>query len=502
MRTLSSDKGTEVALVTAAFFGLHPLHVESVAWVAERKDVLYTAFFLGSLLSYLRYLEEKKAGTIILAFLLFLFSLAAKGQAITLPLILVALDWLLRRTSRAGEWLLEKGPFFVVSLLFGLWTILITKSFQGTDPEWLALSVQHSFGERLVFSGYAFTHYLLKFLVPIQLSVIYPYPPTAAGSLAPGYWFYLFPFIGAGLLLAYFAKRKREAAFALLFFLMNIAVTFQVIMGITPSVMNDRYTYLASVGLFMLLALAYREALKRGGAVKKAAIFCLLVCLSIGMAASFQRSRIWKDSLSLWDDVITKYDRVAIAWINRGEAKAARGDFQGALLDFERALAVDPRSSLAWSNRGAAKVKRRDFAGAIPDLNQAVLINPKYGDAYLNRGTARGSLGDISGAIDDFSTAIELNPQSYKALTNRGLTKLGLADTMGALSDFDRALAVAPDYGKAVWGRGSALVNQGRRLEGCRDLRRAWQAGVEPARKDLEASCRNNFPPPGNPSLF
>ena len=138
------------------------------------------------------------------------------------------------------------------------------------------------------------------------------------------------------------AKKYRAAAFALLFFLINIAITFQPIVGITPSIMNDRYTYLASLGIFFLFALLFRQAQNRWVLLQNrdtgSSSWFVWACLA---AARFQRSKVWQDSLTLWNDVLAKYDRLAIAWINRGEARAGRGDFNGALLDFEKALAID-----------------------------------------------------------------------------------------------------------------------------------------------------------------
>ncbi len=490
-RALNGDKVEEVALITAAFFGLHPLHVESVAWVAERKDVLYTAFFLGSLICYLWYILQEKTGLFFLSLALFIFSLLSKAQAVTLPLILVALDWLVQRKTTIGRWLMEKGPFFAISLAFGLWNLLLTKGLQATDPEFINPLSHFTFWQRLLLTGYAFSHYLLKTIAPFKLSVIYPYPELTGGALSSLYSIYLIPIIGIIVLLVYLGRRDRVAAFAVLFFLINIGVTFQTIIGITPSIMNDRYTYLASIGVFFLFALLLRQALIRWSPWTRGIQVFLLVGLGLLAVVAFQRTKVWQDSLSLWNDVLVKYDRVALAWINRGEARAGLRDFAGAENDFDRALELDPQSSLAWANRGAARIKRGDFKGAMSDLEQAVLLNPAYGDAYLNRGTARVSLGDVQGALQDFTKAVTLQPGSVKALTNRGFAKLILGDPKGALADCDRALALAPEYGKALWGRGSARIRMGNRSEGCADLKNALNVGGDSARLEFQEHCQN-----------
>jgi protein O-mannosyl-transferase len=490
-QALNGDKVEEVALITAAFFGLHPLHVESVAWVAERKDVLYTAFFLGSLICYFKYIRQEKRGLLFLSLTLFIFSLLSKAQAVTLPLILVAMDWLVERKTTIGRWLLEKGPFFAVSLGYGLWNLLLTKGLQTTDPDFIDPAGHFSFWQRLFLTGYAFSHYLLKTIAPFKLSVIYPYPELTGGALSSFYSIYLIPIIVTVGLLGYLGRRFRLAAFALLFFLINIVITFQTIIGITPSIMNDRYTYLASIGIFFLFALLYRQALIRWSPWKRGIQVFLLVCLGLLAMVAFQRSKVWQDSLSLWNDVLFKYDHVAIAWINRGEARAGHRDFAGAENDFDRALELDPKSSLAWANRGAAKIKMGDFNGAMPDLEQAVLLNPADGDAYLNRGTARVSLGDVQGALQDFTKAVTLQPGSVKALTNRGFARIILGDPEGALADCNRALALAPEYGKALWGRGAARIRMGNLAKGCADLKNAWNVGVDSARLEFQEHCQN-----------
>jgi tetratricopeptide (TPR) repeat protein len=491
---LNSAKAVEAALIGAAFFGLHPLHVESVAWVAERKDVLYTAFFLGSLICYLQYVRQSRGVLFFWSLLLFFLSLLSKAQAVTLPLVLVAVDWLLHRKTSPGRWLLEKGPFFAAALVYGLWNLLLTKGFQAGNPDYVDPAVAFSLWDRLVLSGYAFSHYLLKIIVPLKLSVIYPYPEAAGGALSPLYWLYLLPILGCIGLAGYLARKCRTAAFALLFFLINILITLQPLTGITPSIMNDRHTYLASLGIFLLLALLALEALKRWVGFRRGIHVIIFVYLALLAGASFQRSKVWQDSLSLWNDVLSQYDRLAIAWINRGEARAALRDFAGAGRDFNRALELDPKSSLAWANRGAVKIRKGDFQGALPDLEQALSLNAANGDAYVNRGMVRATVGDLPGALADFDRAVALLPGSVNAWTNRGFAKIILGDLEGALADCNRALSLAPEHGKALWGRGAAQIRLGKRAEGCLDSEKAWKLGVNAAKLEWDKSCSGNNP--------
>ena len=165
--------------------------------MAERKDVLYSAFFLGSLICYLSYVRQAKWTLFFWSLGLFLLSLLSKAQAVTLPLSPGGVGLVGAKKIPPGRWLLEKGPFFAVSLIYGLWNLLLTKGLQAGAPDFIDPAVHYSLWDRLVLSGYAFSHYLLKIIAPFKLSVVYPYPEATTGRFPPLTWIYLVPLLGA-----------------------------------------------------------------------------------------------------------------------------------------------------------------------------------------------------------------------------------------------------------------------------------------------------------------
>jgi hypothetical protein len=209
--------GLEMAAISTLLFGLHTLHVESVAWVSERKDVLYTCWYLSALIAYVAYVRNLRTRRapllLLLTMVLFVLSLLSKGQAVALPLSLLAIDYLLHRPGRDKALILEKAPFFALSLVFGVVAILAQQSVQSVSS-----GAPWALWHRLIFASYAYIGYLWKLLVPLDLSVLYPYPPYRGGLLPAGYF-------GYPLLLVLFVagcvalnRRSRMATFGILFY--------------------------------------------------------------------------------------------------------------------------------------------------------------------------------------------------------------------------------------------------------------------------------------------
>lgn len=478
-----------LSLIVAALFGVHPLHVESVVWVTERKDVLYAAFFLLSLLNYLAFLRDRKPAFYLASLGLFILSLLSKTQAVHLPLVLFAVDYLAGRKAFDRRALLEKFPFFLLALVAGLLALRHQGNVLGETPQLLGPEAGFPLLERIALAGYAFFQYLIKTIFPFPLSAIYPYPdklpiyywplPLLAGILLGGVFWYL--------------RQSRLVVFGALFFVLNLALTFQVFTQVTPSVMNDRYMYLASIGLFLIMG----AAIQRWGFEnnrQKWFLGGLMFYLLFLSVLTFERTRVWRDSFALWNDVIAKQERALPAWNNRGNQKAAGGDFSGAVLDFNRAVALAPANPVGWTNRGTAKIQQGDLRGALADLDRAVALNPPYAEAFLNRGGAHGRSGNLEQAAADFSRAVQLLPEDFRGYIGRGFVRLELGDYPAALSDFDRAIFLNEGIGKMFWGRGTARYALGDHQGGCRDFLSARELGWEPAGEDIQVKCQGVIP--------
>lgn len=296
-------KNTLLAAVTALIFAVHPMHVESVSWITERKDVLYAIFYLTSLIMYIKYiLSDYKLKFLLLTFIFFLFSLFSKTNAITLPLIMIAIDlYYMRPKSRFV--IFEKAFFLLFAIIFGL---IAVKS-QEVLSEGAFRIVHYNLIDRLLIACHAFVFYIVKFLFPFHLSAIYPFPLKLNGFLPLQY--YLSIFLMIALVYATIklimnrsidVESRKQFKFAALFYLLSISIVIFIPVG--KADVADRYTYLPFIGLtlyfYTLIGILLKERLKKSKLVIGIGFIILLAVLT------FQRNKIWKDSSILWTDVI------------------------------------------------------------------------------------------------------------------------------------------------------------------------------------------------------
>jgi protein O-mannosyl-transferase len=422
----------EIAFITATLFGLHTLHVESVAWVSERKDVLYTLFFLASLIFYLRYLKEQKIKFYLISIILFILSDLSKGMAVSLSLSLIAIDWLKGRNFRDTKVILEKIPYFILSVFFGI--IAISAQKLGPEAEGIP---QFNFFERLLFASYGFCQYLNKLIVPIKLSAFYPYPEK--GAIPFEFWIYFLISLIVATAAFYSIRKSKEYFFCFLFFTFNIIMVLQIL-PVGKAIMADRYSYVPSIGFFLAVAFTFNHI-----NIDKIFKWIPLAVYVLMLATlTYDRCKIWHDSFSLWTDVIEKYPHAGIAYNNRGVAYADLENYKLALSDYDKAIDIDPKHVEAYNNRGVTKAALKDFTGAKKDYNKAIEIRPSYPDAYYNRGNTFKDLDNALSAIKDYTKVLSLNPNHIGALNNRGLERRVVKDYKGALEDLNKAIKIAP----------------------------------------------------------
>ncbi|HNB82033.1 MAG TPA: glycosyltransferase family 39 protein, partial [Chitinophagaceae bacterium] len=291
-------KNSRSAFFVSLLFAIHPLHVESVAWIAERKDLLYTLFYLLAMLTYIQYLEKKKVLWILITGLLFAASLLSKSQAVPFPFILLLLDYWYHR-SDWGILALEKIPFFILSLFFGF-IALQTQSDAVRD--FLAEPVLM---KRIVMAFTAIGLYFVKLLVPYSLSVFYPYP--SGMQMQPEFLLALLLLLAA-LFLLFKYRRDRIIVFGSLFFLISLVPVLQF-KSFGAAFMAERYTYLSSVGLFLIMLhvlLRYRPLSGIYGTV----LPILLVAVYAWLC--WQRTSLWRDERNLLLDADKKYPSVYV----------------------------------------------------------------------------------------------------------------------------------------------------------------------------------------------
>ena len=405
--------GVLTSLVVSLLFGIHPLHVESVAWISERKDVLYSLFFLGSMVVYLTYLKTRGKRFYFLSLFLFLLSLLSKSMAVTFPLVLFLCDYLFDRKFDRKS-LVEKIPFLAIAFIFGIMAF-----FAQGSPEIMSQKPSSPFSKNIFIISEVLISYFPKLIFPINLSCIYPYVKGSAGFWS---YVYLTTIIGcliAGILLG---KYNKKITFGTLFFYITILPT------LPAENIADRYLYIPSIGIFFIAAEGfywlYRSKLEPIKIVKPILAILLIGILSTFSFLTWERCQVWRDSLSLWNDVLKNYPDTPIAYNNRGEAYLRKGDYNRAIFDYDQALRINPNFYKVYTfydNRGAAYLMKGDYERAIADFHQALRIKPNDANAYYNRGTAYFNKEDFEEAIADFNKALEINPgyaetYFYKAL--------------------------------------------------------------------------------------
>lgn len=346
-----------VTAIAATLFALHPLHVESVAWIAERKDLLYSLFSLIGFIAYIHYLKKRKALYYCICLFVFFLSLLSKAMAVTFPLALFLIDYIFKRKPDKGSFL-EKIPFFVFSLIF-LLVGSITFYAREVWPGWSCAAIFR----QAILAAYALTFYLYKILLPVGLSCLYPYPSINETS---GFQYLVFPLIVAVIaaLVAYSRRYTRKIVFGSLFFLFTIFLALQI-SPFTNSVVADRYTYLASVGLFYLAGEGARWLYLRLNllvSIKKSFLCVILIGLILVLSSlSWQRCKVWKNSLTLWDDALQGYPNLPVAYYNRGNAYLEQKDYGKAIGDYDRAIQIAPDFLFPYFARAIAYERKGEF---------------------------------------------------------------------------------------------------------------------------------------------
>jgi tetratricopeptide (TPR) repeat protein len=467
-----SSGNDAVSLFTAAFFGVHPMHVESVAWVAERKDVLYAAFFLLASIVYHQYLESRRTRHFVLTAVLFLLSCLSKSGAVVLPLVLLLLDYHHGRKP-SPRMFVEKIPFLVISLVFGL--VALRSQERALEAMAPAMSaIDHA----AVVAG-SLVSYLYMAVFPVHLSAFYAYPwQLASREALPAFYYLSIPLVGLIVGAVWYSRRwGRDWFFGFGFFLVTIGLVLQVV-PVGGAAMADRYTYLPYVGLaFALGTAAARLARGRRRLVTGAWSLVFVIGLGVLSAIAHGRVAIWQNDGTLFSDILDR-NPIGSAYINRATyyqehyaGKVYAKDpgkkaeyLRKAIADFEAVLSsplTAPYTFRVNYSLGTAWFDLGDFSKAIHYLDAAVDIDSTHARAYFIRGCAKGYLRDFRGALDDYERVVAMNPGDAVTWYNKGTMKHELNDHAGAVADFDRAIGIDPEYADAYFNRGAAKARLG-----------------------------------------
>jgi len=437
---LRLSKNGWAAAFCAALFAVHPMHVESAAWITERKDMLYAFFYLAAVLGYDFYLESASRTGYVVSIAAFSLSLLSKPSGVLLPAALFLVDYIReRKFSRSA--ILDKLPHILLAVgFFSAYLFYSHESLSASEKIFPA-----SLWQKICFASYGFCFYALKVVLPSGLSAVYPYP--APGILPPV--FSVSVFGAAGILVAgcFFARKSRDAAFGLLFFAVNI-LPFLQFMRTGQGIVSDRYSYISYIGFFYIAGV-YLGKLLQTPARKYAAAFAAAVLIAFSLAAR-SRAAVWRDSRTLWLDVLSKEPASQSAPHNLAAAYFAEGNFAEAVSLYSAGIAAEPENPKIYANRGAAYFAMGSFSAAEKDFLAAIKLNPKAWDVYYNLGLSAVSRKDFPAAENYFLSAVRLNEEAAPALAALGNLALIRNQKPLALSYCRRAVAASPAYAPAL----------------------------------------------------
>ncbi len=508
------------AVVVALLFGLHPMHVESLAWLAGRKDVLYGAFYIGACITHIYYIrsEHKKVLWYTCTILLYLLSLLSKPVAVVLPLTLLLIDYFEKRPLNI-KLILEKLPHFALSIAAGYRSILDQQQFGSLNT----LNVTFNFTERIALGCYAFFTYLWKAIVPVHLCNFYPYPDKPLHVV-----YYAFPFVIAAIIAGvwFFGRKNKVVVFGSLFFLVNIILLLQFI-PVGGAIIADRYSYIPYFGLFFLAGWFVSGYFEPWGDHKTGntiLIGTLVYILALGYMSN-QRCGAWYDATTLWTDEIEKepsrapnaYNNLGFNYFNKfnesvdpkerqvfydssyqmlteaiklqpdfanpyvslGELERSVNKFADAKRNYYKALSLKESDMDASAYLGLAIISAisHNFDSSAYCFRTALRLKPYFPEAHSNLGNLYDMMHQSDSALAHYAIAIAQNADMIPPYLNRGRLLVRLHRTDEAMQDFEHCLALNPNMGEVYYARSMAYAQKHDHTHALQDIEKAISLG-------------------------
>ena len=453
----------------AALFAVHPLRAESVAWIAARKDVLSGLFFMLTLGAYVAYVACPAAKVRYwIMVLLFALGLLSKNMLVTLPFVLLLLDyWPLNRLSGFAprdlfRLAVEKWPLFALTLASCVITLLV--------PEEVAVADRLPLALRLENAVVSYALYLGQMIYPARLACLYPNPtaPLAFWPVAGGLVLLL------AISVAAIAFRRRHP-YLLVGWLWYLGMTAPVIgiVQISFYAHADRYTYLPQIGILLMLTWTAADWFSRQRYHRLLPVALSAILLSVLMIAAYLQTSHWRDSESLWTHTLACTENNYIGENCLGGALAGRGRIDEAIVHFQKALTIRPDYAKAPYNIGIVLARRGEIDGAMEHFRKALAIRPDYAEAHNDLGIALAGRGRIDEAMAHYRKALEIDGGYAEAHNNLGIALAGSGRIDEAIAHYRRALAIRPEFAKAHNSLGIALAGSGRTDEAIAHFQKA-----------------------------
>jgi Flp pilus assembly protein TadD len=452
----------------AALFALHPMHVESVAWIAERKDVLSTFFWMLTIWSYLRYVKNQNLNRYLLIVLFFTLGLMTKPMLVTLPFVLLLLDYwpqgrlrFMRSDQRKNakqakgtiRLLLEKTPLFLLTTVSSIVTFVVQK--QGKN---VASFEAVPFLTRVANAIVAYVEYIEKMFWPSNMAVLYPYPSSVSiWKMALSCTI----LITISFVVLRFAKKRPYLIIGWLWYLGTLVPVIGLVQ-VGNQYMADRYSYIPYIGLFIMIAWGVPELLKQWRYKKIAIAITTTIILAILSTVTSLHVRHWKNSITLFNHTLRVTANNFLPHNNLGTALADQGRIDEAIDHWLEAIRIKSDYETPYNNLGLAYEKQGRVEEAVQNYVKALRINPDYELAHFNLGNVYFKERRLNEAIYHYKEAIRINPEyvnAYYRLSN-ALFEIGQVDE--AINQLMKAVTIKPDFLIAHNNLGNALRMQGR----------------------------------------
>lgn len=481
----------------AALFALHPLHVESVAWVAERKDVLSTFFMMLTVWAYILYVKKREIKGYLLVVLFFVLGLMSKPMLVTLPFILLLLDFwplgrlcLLRDTKNVAtgqhtneradifRLVLEKAPFFALAVGSSIVTFIVQE--RGGAME---IAKTYSIQTRIINAFVAYTEYIVDMIWPVKLALLYPHPGNSLqlwkGVVAG------FALVLITILVIRKARRIPYLAVGWLWYIVTLIPVIGIVQ-VGSQAMADRYTYVTLIGLFIIIAWGANDLLSKWRHRKIWLSTLAAIILPVLIVLTWKQVQYWENGITLFKHTLRHTSNNYVIHNNLGIVLREQGRTEEAIKHYLQALRSNPDYALAHYNLSNAYAEQGKNKKVIEACKHAIRIKPDYADAHYNLGVAYGGSGKYEEAVEAFKQVIRIDSNYLQAHYNLGGVYAGLGKYRDAIEAFQQVIRIDPDYALVRNNLGIAYGALGRYKEAAEAFQQAIR--IDPDDADAHLS--------------